>query len=39
MSKLQDFIDQVKAQSGRHITPDAAQILVTDAQYVIGTLR
>jgi len=39
ISKLQDFIDQVNAQRGRHITVDAAQILVTDAQYVIGTLR
>jgi uncharacterized repeat protein (TIGR01451 family) len=39
ISKLQDFINQVNAQRGRHITADAAQILVTDAQYVIGTLR
>ena len=37
--KLQDFIVQVNAQSGRHITPDAAQILVADAQYVMRTLR
>ena len=39
VNKLQDFIAQVRAQSGGHITPDAAQILVADAQYVIGTLQ
>jgi len=38
-NKLQEFIDLVRAQSGRHIMPDAAQILVADAQYVIGTLQ
>jgi uncharacterized repeat protein (TIGR01451 family) len=39
INKLQEFIDAVQAQSGRHITLDAAQVLVADAQYVIGTLR
>jgi hypothetical protein len=39
IARLQDFIDQVKTQNGRHITPDAAQILIADALYVIGTLR
>jgi len=39
VSKLQDFIGLVQEQGGRHITVDAAQILVSDAQYVIGTLR
>ena len=39
VSKLQDFIGLVQEQFGRHITVDAAQILVSDAQYVIGTLR
>jgi hypothetical protein len=39
INKLQEFIDLVGAQSGHHITADAAQILIADAQYVIGTLR
>jgi len=38
INKLQNFIDQVRAQSGKHITPGAAQTLITDAQYVISTL-
>jgi hypothetical protein len=39
IDKLQGFIDLVTTQRGRHITADAAQILIADAQYVIGTLR
>ena len=39
MNKLAEFMDLVRNQSGRHIASDAAQILVADAQYVIGTLR
>jgi len=39
INKLQEFIDLVGAQSGQHITVEAAQILVADAQYVIGTLQ
>jgi len=37
--KLLDFIALAGMQSGRHIATDAAQILVADAKYVIGTLR
>jgi hypothetical protein len=36
--KLLEFIALVQTQSGRHIATDAAQILVVDAKYVIGTL-
>jgi FIMAH domain len=39
VNKLRELLDQVNARAGRSITPDAAQLLVTDAQYVIGTLR
>ena len=39
VNKLHELIDQVNARAGRPITADAAQLLVTDAQYVIGTLR
>jgi len=39
VNKLQDFSDQVNAQSGRHITADAARILVADAHYVMTTRR
>jgi uncharacterized repeat protein (TIGR01451 family) len=38
VNKLAEFMDLVRNQSGRHIASDAAQILVADAQYVIGTL-
>jgi uncharacterized repeat protein (TIGR01451 family) len=38
INKLQDFIGLVQAQSGKHVTADVGQILVADAQYVIGTL-
>lgn len=38
-NKLREFIDQVTGRAGRSIAPDAAQLLVTDAQYVIGTLQ
>ena len=37
--KLTDFKNQVSAQSGQAIAPAAAQLLVADADYVIGTLR
>ena len=36
--KLTDFKNQVSAQSGQAIAPAAAQLLVADADYVIGTL-
>ena len=39
INKLREFIDQVNGRAGRSIAPDAAQVLVTDAQYVIGTLQ
>jgi len=39
INKLQEFIELVRAQNGRHITVDAAQILIADTQYAIGTLR
>jgi hypothetical protein len=39
VNKLREFIDQANGRAGRSITPDAAQLLVTDAQYVIGTLQ
>jgi hypothetical protein len=39
INKLREFIDQVNGRTGRSIAPDAAQVLVTDAQYVIGTLQ
>ena len=37
-SKLTDFKSQVSAQSGRSISPSAAQLLIADADYVLGTL-
>ena len=39
VNKLREFIDQVNGRAGRSIAADAAQLLVTDAQYVIGTLQ
>jgi len=33
---LQAFINAVQAQSGKHITADAATLLITDAQWVIA---
>ncbi len=37
--QLQAFIQQVQMQSGKNITPDAAQLLITDAQYVISHIK
>jgi hypothetical protein len=37
--KLSDFKSQVSAKSGQGITPAAAQLLIADADYVLGTLR
>lgn len=39
VNKLREFIDQVYGRAGRSIAADAAQLLVTDAQYVIVTLQ
>ena len=36
---LQAFINTVKAQSGKSITTDAANFLITDAQWVIANLQ
>jgi photosystem II stability/assembly factor-like uncharacterized protein len=38
-NKLTDFKTQVTVKSGQGITPSAAQLLLADADYVIGTLR
>jgi len=35
---LQAFINHVEAQSGKHITVEAADILIADAEYMIGSL-
>ena len=37
--KLSDFKSQVAAKSGQGIVPSAAQVLLADADYVLGTLR
>ena len=39
INKLNEFIDQVNVQINQHITSSAGYLLVTDAQYVIATLR
>ena len=38
-NQLNAFISLVKAQSGKHITADAANLLITDARWVIAHLR
>jgi len=35
---LKAFINEVESQSGEHITPEAAAILIADARWVIYTL-
>jgi hypothetical protein len=39
INKLNDLIAQINSQIGQHITSGAAQVLITDARYVIGTLQ
>jgi len=39
MNVLTAFINEVNAQSGKHITPEAAMLLVTDAQWIIEQLQ
>ena len=39
ISSLNAFINEVKAQSGKAITPSAAQVLITDARFVIASLK
>jgi 5'-nucleotidase/UDP-sugar diphosphatase len=36
INKLEAFINEVKAQSERHIAPDAAFILIMDAEWIIA---
>jgi 2',3'-cyclic-nucleotide 2'-phosphodiesterase (5'-nucleotidase family) len=37
INKLEAFIKEVEAQSGKHITPDAAEALMMDAMWTITT--
>ena len=37
--KLADFKSQVSAKTGQGVSPSSAQLLIADADYVIGTLR
>ncbi len=37
-NKLQAFINEVEAQSGKHVTAEAAALLIADAQWVIAHL-
>jgi len=37
--KLEDFKSQVSAKSGQGVSPSLAQLLIADADYVIGTLK
>ncbi len=39
INHLTAFINEVKAQAGKSIDPVAANLLITDAQYVIGKLK
>jgi hypothetical protein len=39
INKLNAFINEVQAQSGKHITTEAAALLVADAQWVIAHLK
>ena len=39
INKLQAFINEVQAQSGKHIAADAAAVLIADAQWVIAHLN
>jgi hypothetical protein len=38
INNLQAFIHQVEAQTGKHITPDAARLMIEDAQRIIASL-
>ncbi len=37
-NNLSDFMNQVSAQGGKHIALDVTALLITDAQFVLGTL-
>ncbi len=39
INKLEAFINEVEAQSGKHITADAASLLIADARWVIAHLK
>jgi 2',3'-cyclic-nucleotide 2'-phosphodiesterase/3'-nucleotidase len=39
INKLEAFINEVQAQSGKHITVEAASLLIADAQWVIAHLK
>jgi 2',3'-cyclic-nucleotide 2'-phosphodiesterase (5'-nucleotidase family) len=39
INKLEAFINEVQAQSGKHIAEDAANLLIADAQWVIAHLK
>jgi hemerythrin-like domain-containing protein len=39
ISQLEAFINEVQAQSGKHITTEAANLLIADAQWVIAHLK
>jgi 2',3'-cyclic-nucleotide 2'-phosphodiesterase (5'-nucleotidase family) len=39
INKLEAFINEVQAQSGNHITVEAADLLIADAQWVIDHLK
>jgi len=38
INNLQAFIHEVEAQTGKHITPDAAELMIEDAQRIIASL-
>ena len=38
-NKLTELKSQVAAKSGQGIAPPAAELLIADADYVVGTLR
>ena len=33
---LNAFINHVRAQAGKHVAPEAAEVLIADAEYVIS---
>jgi 2',3'-cyclic-nucleotide 2'-phosphodiesterase (5'-nucleotidase family) len=39
INKLEAFINEVQAQSGKHITEDTANLLIADAQWVIAHMK
>jgi hypothetical protein len=39
VNQLSDFINEVQAQRGKHITIEAANLLIADAQWVINDLK